>query len=198
MRIVSWTAVSFLSGSIMYSYLLGKLLGVDIRSVGDHNPGAGNLAVAGRFWAGFIGALLDFAKALVPVVLASRTLGTNTWAIVPVAIAPILGHAYSPWLKFHGGKSLACTFGVWSALTGVVGVVPLGVGVAATHWLVRLDNDGWEVLCGLGLLLVALVIAEPAPLLALWTLNMIVFADRYRHELAHRPHVHLMLARTRR
>ncbi|MDN5324928.1 MAG: acyl phosphate:glycerol-3-phosphate acyltransferase [Thermosipho sp. (in: thermotogales)] len=43
--------------------------------------------------------------------------GTNDYRIIFLALSPILGHAFSPFLRFKGGKALATTFGVWSALT---------------------------------------------------------------------------------
>lgn len=196
MRIAMWTLVSFLSGSIMYSYMIGKFLHVDIRTLGDRNPGAGNLTLTGHFWLAMVGALLDFAKALIPVALAARIYGQTSWAMVPIGIAPILGHAYSPWLRFRGGKSLACAFGVWLALTGAVGVVSLGIGVAGTHWLVDLDNEGWSIATGMTLLLAALLVFAPAPsFLTLWALNLAVFAQRYRNDLGRRPQPRFAFAR---
>lgn len=132
-------ASSFLSGSIPFSLLVGKLKGVDIRKVGSGNPGATNLGRAlGRKYF-FIGFTLDMLKGLVPVVIAGlllHTIGRFVSASAPTgvwlacAIAAVLGHVFTPWLKFKGGKGVATAFGallgVFPVLT-IVGVIALGI-----------------------------------------------------------------------
>lgn len=118
-------AASFLSGSIPFSLLVGLAKGVDIRKVGSGNPGATNLGRAlGKRWF-FVGFLLDMLKGLVPVLLAGffmNTLGhwhtpvERTWVVIACVVAAVLGHIFTPWLKFKGGKGVATTFG---ALLGV-------------------------------------------------------------------------------
>ena len=63
--------------------------------------------------------LLDMAKGAVPVFLASKSLGTEELLFAVVMTAPVLGHAYSPYEQFSGGKCIATVFGVWIALFSV-------------------------------------------------------------------------------
>lgn len=134
-------AGSYLLGSVPFAFLLGKSLGVDLRKVGSGNPGATNLARAvGRKW-GIAGFLLDFAKGLIPV-LAARGFedvapeALRDGAGILAGLAAILGHVFPLFLGFRGGKGVATTFGVMTALaptaTAVAGVV-WGVTYLATR-----------------------------------------------------------------
>ncbi len=113
------TVIGFAAGSLPLSLWLGRLaLGVDIRDFGpDRNPGAGNVWRAGGPALGIAAAVLDIAKAAVPIAVARLALGISGWALVPVALAPIVGHDFSPLLRFRGGKGVAVTFGAWYAAT---------------------------------------------------------------------------------
>ncbi|PDO10803.1 MAG: hypothetical protein BLM47_05610 [Candidatus Reconcilbacillus cellulovorans] len=109
-------AAAFLSGACMFSYWLGLLADKNLRAVGDGNPGAFNLwrAAGARF--GAAGVVLDFLKGYLPVTLLTDGDGDGL-ATAAVALAPVAGHIFSPFLHFRGGKGVAVTFGVWSALT---------------------------------------------------------------------------------
>jgi len=119
------------SGSIPCSYLAARwLTGKDVRREGSGNVGATNVfRVAGRP-AGFAAVAGDVLKSLLPV-LAARLAGCLPLWQALTAAAVILGHCYSPFLKFRGGKGVASTITVslvlfWpSALA--FGVVWLGV-----------------------------------------------------------------------
>ncbi|GJQ29457.1 MAG: glycerol-3-phosphate acyltransferase [Phycisphaerae bacterium] len=111
----------FLCGSIPFGPLVARAKGVDLRKVGSGNVGATNVGRAlGKKW--FIGVLLlDLAKGLLPVLVAGCVLGTmGRMAIEPkdaaawlgVAVAAVLGHVFSPWLGFRGGKGVATGAGV--------------------------------------------------------------------------------------
>lgn len=110
--------ISFLSGSIMYSYLLPKLLrNIDIRELSDDkNPGSGNVVKHCGVPLGSICIFLDVFKAFLPVYISIVYFNVNGIFLVLIAIAPIIGHAYSPFLKFNGGKAIASTFGSFLAL----------------------------------------------------------------------------------
>ncbi|MEN0658101.1 glycerol-3-phosphate acyltransferase [Caldifermentibacillus hisashii] len=114
---IVWTLIGFFSGSLMFSYWIGCLLKMNIRETGDGNPGAANLWKEAGFPFGLLGIALDFLKGYVPIYFILQTVNETGFELIPIALAPILGHAFSPFLKFSGGKSLAVTFGVWSALT---------------------------------------------------------------------------------
>ena len=112
-------AGGYLLGGIPFGLLIGKAHGVDIREQGSGNIGATNLGRAlGKRWA-FAAFLLDFAKGLVPVIVAGKLLDEAAGQeVVPIlaGAASILGHTFSIYLGFKGGKGVATTFGVIAAV----------------------------------------------------------------------------------
>ena len=142
-----WVVFAFVIGALPWSVWIGRWgLGVDIRHVGDGNPGASNVwKVGGARW-GILAILADSFKGLIPVAIANFGFGWEGWWLTAVTIAPVLGHAFSPFLHFQGGKALAVTFGVWTGLT--IFVAPLILGLAFAFWLWLLKKDSWAVLAG--------------------------------------------------
>ncbi len=129
---------AYLGGSISFAYLIGKIHGVDLRTVGSKNVGATNCGrTLGRKW-GTLCFVLDVAKGFLPVLVAGWLMGllgvramteTAAWAWIAVAAAAILGHVFPVWLKFRGGKGVATGLGVllgfypmlfWPGLVSVV------------------------------------------------------------------------------
>jgi acyl phosphate:glycerol-3-phosphate acyltransferase len=133
----------YLSGSIPFGLVMAKLLlGVDVREVGSGNIGATNAARAGGKKLGVLVLALDALKAVVPILLTRRWMGTGTqgdlW-VMAVAIAAFAGHLFPVWLRFKGGKGVATGFGIfvvlapWTALAGLatwVGVY-LATGISS-------------------------------------------------------------------
>ncbi len=113
-----FTAAGFVSGSVMYSYGLPKLLkGVDVRNAApDRNPGGANAVRAAGVGIGLLCIALDVLKAFLPVYAAVTYAGIRGAELVPVAAAPVFGHAFSPFMKFHGGKAVAAFYGAMLAL----------------------------------------------------------------------------------
>lgn len=110
--------LQFISGSIMYSYIIAKILKVDLSKVRDGNPGASNLWRAVGFKWGVLALALDYLKGAFPISLfIAYGLVTNKYIIALSCLAGVLGHAFSPMLKFKGGKAVAVSFGAWSVLT---------------------------------------------------------------------------------
>jgi glycerol-3-phosphate acyltransferase PlsY len=175
-----WILPAFFCGSLPLSYWLGKVfLKVDIREYGDGNPGATNVWRAGGKWWGLLAIFLDGLKGLVPVALANDVAGLTGWALLAVSLAPLIGHAYTPFLKFQGGKALATTFGVWTGLTRYQAPVVLGLSLAFWLWLLR--KDGWAVLAGmLSLLAFLLMFQRDLVLLAVWAGNFVILMWKYR------------------
>jgi acyl phosphate:glycerol-3-phosphate acyltransferase len=130
----------FLAGSIPFGLVLARaLLGVDVRTVGSGNIGATNVARAGGKKLGVVVLLLDAAKAVVPMLVARALLGDaphgDTW-VVATGAAAFLGHVYTPWLRFQGGKGVAMGLGVFAVLSpwaALAGVVAYGLVYAATR-----------------------------------------------------------------
>ena len=100
-----------------FSLLIGRwLLGKDIRDYGDGNPGAANVFRAGGQKAGYLAVFLDVGKGVPFVLMAWSYFGLPPLSIVAVGMSAVLGHAFSPFLRWRGGKSVAVTFGVLLAL----------------------------------------------------------------------------------
>ena len=190
-----WTAIGFCCGSLMFSYWIGKwALGTDIRQVGDGNPGMTNVIHAGsKGWAA-LALVLDALKGAVPVALAKYAVGIEGWWLVPVALAPLLGHAYSPLLRFRGGKAVAATAGVWAAIT--LWEVPTFGGLLLGLWFSLIAVSGWAVLF-MGLSVLAyLLLTNPDPvLLAIWLGNALSVGWKYRVDLRRFPAPRPWLAR---
>lgn len=200
MSALLWTIAGLLCGSLPFSVWVARAgMGVDLRRVGDGNPGASNVFHAGGHersggWA-LLALLLDFAKGAAPVGLA-RLAGVEDWQLVPVALGPVLGHAFSPLLGFRGGKALAVTFGVWTALTLWAGPVLLGLCFAAGVAL--LSTDAWSVALGmLALPLLGLLTGRPE-LMAVWLGNWLVLLVKQRAQLRSGPRPRPWLARALR
>lgn len=144
-----WTILGFGLGSVPFSVLVGRAFGgTDIRQFGDGNPGAANAWRAGSWKIGILAFLLDYFKGAVPVGLAHFHGRVSGWDLLPVAMAPILGHAFSPFLRFRGGKGIAVTFGIWTGLT--LGEGPILLGLLLGLMYAVLTVEGWAV--GLGML----------------------------------------------
>lgn len=111
-------ALGFLSGSVLYSAVLPKLVkGIDIRQLApDHNPGAANAFQYGGVPVGIASLLCDLLKALLPVRLAFHLVGLDSPLFALCLCAPVLGHAFSPFAHFKGGKAIAASFGALLAL----------------------------------------------------------------------------------
>ena len=118
--------VAYLLGSIPFGLLIVKVLGgPDIREVGSGNIGAANVTRnAGRF-AGILTLILDAAKGYLAVWWAARATNGNLRWMMVAAIFAVIGHMFTVWLNFHGGKGVATGLGVflpicWQAVAAAV------------------------------------------------------------------------------
>lgn len=125
--------LGFLLGSIPFGLILGKLKGVDIREHGSGNIGSTNVFRTLGKQSGILCLILDFSKGFIPVLLAVKLTPDNTLGQtieVATAMAAILGHNYSPWISFKGGKGIATTGGA------LIPIMPVGVVVLILIFLV--------------------------------------------------------------
>ena len=179
--------VAFLSGSLPFSWWIGRIVvKKDVREVGDGNPGATNAFRAGGIGLGIAVLLLDVSKGVLPIVLAKEVLGIDGWTLAVVAVLPVVGAAFSPFLGFRGGKALAVTLGTWIGLT--IWTIPLVavVGIVAATLLV--EPDGWAVAAALAAMLAGVVLWEPEPTLAVaLLLQSAVILWKQRTDLARPP-----------
>ena len=109
--LVFWAVAGYLAGSIPFGWIIGKLLGKDVRNFGSGNIGATNLVRAGGKSAGIITFALDFLKGAVPAGLAIRN---SIDASVAAGLFAVIGHDFPITLRFKGGKGISSTLGVLS------------------------------------------------------------------------------------
>jgi glycerol-3-phosphate acyltransferase PlsY len=121
--------LAYLSGSIPTGVILTQRMGLDIRTMGSGNVGATNVARSAGKRVGLLTLLGDIAKGLVPILLV-RFFDLGETALACAAVAALLGHLFSPFLGFSGGKGVATGLGV------LLGLAPLAVLLALVVFLV--------------------------------------------------------------
>jgi acyl phosphate:glycerol-3-phosphate acyltransferase len=123
--------IAYLLGAIPFGLIIVKLTaGRDIREIGSGNIGAANVARnAGRL-AGVLTLVLDAAKGLAAVALASKITHANIRWMMVAAMCAVVGHIFSVWLKFRGGKGIATALGVFILISWHA------IGLALVLWIV--------------------------------------------------------------
>lgn len=192
MNVMAWSILSFFSGSLMFSYWIAKLLGIDLRDIRDGNPGAFNLWHAkGAFW-GFLGLLLDFIKGFLPALFIIRGGQISGWGIILVGIAPVLGHAFSPFLKYRGGKAIATSFGVWCGIDFFKIIPVWALSMLFIFMLTKLvlkrelspKNSAMIVLLGMLIVPFSLFLMEiHTTIIILWFLNLFTLLYTHHREI---------------
>ena len=135
---VLFTIGSFLLGSIPFGYVIGTLVfRTDIRKSGSGNIGAMNaLRTLGKGGAIAV-LLLDALKGFIPAFIALHVWPRSDEVAALAAAAAVLGHCYSPWLGWKGGKGVATSFAAIFALAWPAGLVAIGgwlLGAALTRY----------------------------------------------------------------
>ena len=127
---ICWLVGAYLIGSIPFGYLIGRMRGVDVRTVGSKNIGATNVyRTVGHKW-GFLAFFCDFLKGFLPTlgaaVCISRLSNAASFSNLPlcVGLACVVGHTLTVFMKFKGGKGVATAFGM------LVALIPELVGTA--------------------------------------------------------------------
>lgn len=144
MSLALWLGASYLLGAVPTSYLVGRLArGVDLRTVGSGNLGATNLyRTLGWRYAVPVG-LFDIAKGVVPVAVFGPRAGGGVLVPLVCGVAAVVGHVYSVFVRFRGGKGVATGAGV------VLGLAPWAFLVALGAWLVVLRLTGYVSLASI-------------------------------------------------
>lgn len=190
--------LSLVGGSIPFGLIFARIFGgADLRSMGSGNIGATNVSRVVGFWpAGFLTFVMDALKGSAAVAMAGEGSApawegwigfpADAWSlgspllVWSAALFSVLGHCFSPWLRFRGGKGVATAFGAiallspWASLVG-------GLGFALVFLASRVGSLSSLV----GLLLVSVTHAvlpssEPGP--HLWAGALILFTVLARHE----------------
>jgi glycerol-3-phosphate acyltransferase PlsY len=179
--------VAFVGGSLPFALWTSSLVAKrDVRAVGDGNPGAMNAFRTGGPALGLAVLLLDVTKGVLPVVFARDVVGLDGGALAVVAALPVAGAAFSPFLRFHGGKALSALLGTWIGLTlWTIPLVALTTIVVAT---LRIEPDGWAVAVALAAMLVGVLLWVPGgwPVLTL-ALQAAIVLWKHRAQLRQPP-----------
>jgi glycerol-3-phosphate acyltransferase PlsY len=185
--VILWSVMGFFLGSIPFALLIGKLVfKIDIRNYGDGNPGATNLWKAKSLGWGAVAYIFDFLKGALPAWLCFNVFNITDWGIIPVALAPVAGHAFSPFLKFRGGKAIATTYGMWAGLT--LWEVPVFLALSTFFFSAFQKVHSWiqvvVMLSLLGFILLRFP-GQPSfyPFVAIWMANFIIILIKHSDEL---------------
>jgi glycerol-3-phosphate acyltransferase PlsY len=103
--------ISFLIGSIPFAKIAMLGTGIDITNVGSKNPGFLNVSRVASRWRAAICLIGDLSKGYLALLLLARGEMPASWPWI-IGIAAVMGHCWSPFLGFDGGKGVATTFGV--------------------------------------------------------------------------------------
>lgn len=196
--------VSYLLGSVIGSLVVGRLRGVDIRTLGSGNAGSTNaLRTQGKAFAlavividigkGWIATGL-WAPALLPGLPAAEA-GLRAWLPAACGAAVIIGHVYPLWFGLRGGKGVATLIGA------VLGIAPWLLVPVLAAWLIVVVLSGFV---GLASIVAAIVLpvsialgvpAPRAPLLAFGVFVAVVVVFTHRRNIARmlagvEPHAH--------
>ena len=120
--------IAYLLGSIPFGLLLTRVFGAgDIRAIGSGNIGATNVLRTGRKGLAVATLLLDLLKGVAAVNLAQNIYGSDVAMLA--AFFVVVGHVFPIWLRFHGGKGVATTFGAFFALNWQFALVICGIWI---------------------------------------------------------------------
>ena len=120
---------AYLIGSVPFAFLLARRRGIDLRLAGSGNVGASNVLRTSGVPLAVLAMALDGLKGTLAVLLA-QGVGSGSAAPVAAGVASVLGHVYSPWLRFHGGKGVATAAGAFSMLA------PMALGIASAVFVI--------------------------------------------------------------
>jgi len=178
---------AFWLGACPFSLWVGQwFLGKDIRAYGDGNPGAANVFRAGNLKPGSLAIVLDIAKGMPFVYLSHSLFGLPEIATATVAVAAILGHAFSPMLGFRGGKAVAVTFGALIALFQPDLLLIFTIFIIIGFLI--LEDDAWKVmLAPTGSLAYMTINGISSGRLILMSFILVIFAFKHLEELKTLP-----------
>lgn len=123
---ISFILAAFIIGSIPNGFILGMLIKrIDVRQHGSGNVGATNVFRVLGWKLGLAALILDMLKGLLVVTAARIIFPDSTYIILASGISAILGHIFSIFLRFKGGKGVATSAGVFIALAPLASAVAL-------------------------------------------------------------------------
>jgi glycerol-3-phosphate acyltransferase PlsY len=181
---------SYLLGSIPTGLLIGKRMGVDVRTVGSGNIGATNVARTIGKRVGVLVLLLDALKGAIP--LAAFTLldldtridlgaPLDPYLMTAVGLAPIVGHCFPVWLRLRGGKGVATALGVFLVMDPpVIGIAVLAFAlIYATTKIVSVGS----LTAALTVPVASLLLGRPVPVIALGTAGAVIVIVKHHQNI---------------
>ncbi len=140
--------LAYAAGATPFGYFAGRMNGIDIRDHGSGNIGATNvIRVLGKK-IGIPVFALDVFKGLVPVLLAKSWCSQHGYddqlAAIAAAMGAVLGHNFTFWLRFKGGKGIATSAGV------LLAVLPVALGAALLVWLILFYSTRFVAVASIG------------------------------------------------
>jgi glycerol-3-phosphate acyltransferase PlsY len=181
---IIWSAILFsflggyLSGSVPYGLLLGKISGLgDIRKSGSGNIGATNVLRVGGKKLAVITLLLDGLKGTIPVLIAGQI--HMDYAVI-AALGAFIGHLFPVWLKFKGGKGVAVALGITFALSWKVGLILCLIWLAVAV-MSRYSSLSSLAAFGLSPIVAALLTADIQIIVVMTFLSLMVWAKHHEN-----------------
>lgn len=173
--------LAYLLGGVPFGLLIARRYGVDIQQAGSGNIGATNVWRCCGPKAGAPALLLDIAKGLVPTALAVRFFPGQPTLHVAVGGAAVLGHTFSPYLRFTGGKAVATSLGA------CVAFAPIAAGCALVVFALTLAVSRYvslaSLLGGLAAVIGTWVVADPLAYSLVITVGVTLIWLRHRANL---------------
>jgi glycerol-3-phosphate acyltransferase PlsY len=180
MRALLLLLSSYLCGSVPTGLWLGRVAGIDVRAAGSGNIGATNVARTAGAWLGLITLAVDISKGFLPVIVA-RSISESALLPALAAVAAFLGHIFSIFARFRGGKGVATAAGAFLALSPAV----LGGAAAVfafTAWRSRIVSLA-SLAGSAALPLFSLVFGAPAAVSCAAAVMAVVIAATHRENI---------------
>ena len=175
--------IAYLLGGIPFGLIIVKLMtGGDVRTSGSGNIGATNVMRTTGPLAGILTLLLDAAKGCFSVWLADRLTGGSMLWMSMAALAVLLGHVFSIWLRFSGGKAVASFTGAFGYLAPLPLLAVLILFVVLLIWTRRLSL-GSVVAAGLFPIACWMILHPDWPLLFAATASAVLVIWRHRDNI---------------
>jgi len=204
MNFVILIIAAYLLGSVPFGQIIAKAHGKDLRTVGSGNIGATNLSrTLGKKW-GYFCFLLDVAKGFVPTLAAHRFVSSSPtvdelFLWLAVGCAAVMGHVFSIYLKFKGGKGVATSFGValgiWPYFT-ICAAISFAVWIAVTLIWRYISLASIVAAVTFPIALILLILIKPWQFSKLWPLFTIAVGIPLMVVIRHRENIKRILKGT--
>jgi glycerol-3-phosphate acyltransferase PlsY len=188
-RLIAALILSYLIGSIPFSQIVGRLAkGIDLRKVGSRNVGGNNLIASAGVWWGLLGGGLDVAKGVVAMWLTQIIAAPYPLSLLG-GLLVLVGHNWSPWLGFRGGKGIAAGFGVllWvSWPEAVIAAFTFGL----MNWKILKNGTSATIVAFVFLGLLYLITGKPLEIFLLGIgIVLLIYVASYNDLVAHNKSV---------